>query len=110
MSIWFDPCSSIIPGGPRTAFDAKQATYGKGKRWMSKDKKGSSRNLRASPYGGKQAQWGDKRVWWFPVVARGVVRLVAMGDGWKQIGADLVDQRPQHPILIGWAEGAGRCF
>ena len=53
--IWFDPCSGITPGAPRTALDAKQATYGKGKRWMSKDKKGSSRNLRPPPYGGKRS-------------------------------------------------------
>ena len=87
--VWFDPCSSVIPGAPRSAFDADQAAYGKGPRWMSADKKAWSRNLRAAPYGGKQAHWGDKRVWWFPVVARGVVRLVAMEDGWKQTGAGM---------------------
>ena len=87
--IWFDPCSSIIPGTPRTAFDADQAAYGKGPRWMSADRKAWSRNQRASPYAGKQAQWGDKRVWWFPVVARGLVRLVVMEDGWAQTGAGM---------------------
>ena len=30
--VWFDPCSSIVPGAPRSAFDANQASYGKGKR------------------------------------------------------------------------------
>ena len=33
--VWFDPCSSIVPGAPRSAFDANQASYGKGKRVSS---------------------------------------------------------------------------
>ena len=44
--VWFDPCSSIVPGAPRSAFDANQASYSKGKRWMSKDKEAWSRNPR----------------------------------------------------------------
>ena len=33
--VWFDPCSSIVPGAPRSAVDANQASYGKGKRVRS---------------------------------------------------------------------------
>jgi len=84
--IWADPCSTIVPGAPRAAFDQNQAQYGKSKRWVSKDKRVWSRNQRAAPYAGKQAHWGDKRVYWFIIVARGKVRMLVMPDGWKQTG------------------------
>ena len=32
---------------------------------------------------------GDKRVWWFVVLSRGVVRLHAMDDDWEQTGAGM---------------------
>ena len=53
---------------------------------MSPDAKTRSRNLRASPYAGKQARFGDKRLWWFVVLARGKVSFVTMDDGWQQTG------------------------
>ena len=56
--IWMDPCSSIIPGRPKAEFDQQQASYGRGKRWMSADSRDAARNLRASPYAGKHVQWG----------------------------------------------------
>ena len=84
--IWLDPCSSIIPGSQKTAFDHQQARFGKRKRWMSEGSKGKSRNLKPSPYAGKQSQWGDKRVWWFIVMAKGRVHMEIMPDGWRQNG------------------------
>jgi hypothetical protein len=82
--IWMDPCSTIIPSSLRAVFDAAQANKGRGPRWQSKDARIYSRNLRSSPYAGKQAQWGDKRVWWFVVFTRGQVRLPIMKDEWQQ--------------------------
>ena len=84
--VWFDPCHTILTLSPRTAFDIQQASYGGGKRWMSKGARGSSRNLRASKFAGHQCRWGDRRVWWFMVVARGVVGYVVMGHEWTQNG------------------------
>ena len=84
--VWLDPCSTIVPGSKKTAFDHQQATFGKRKRWMSAGSKNKSRNMRPSPYAGKQAQWGDKRVWWFIVLAKGRVHLEVMPDGWRQNG------------------------
>ena len=96
--VWLDPCSSIVPGEPRATFDQNQASYGKSKRWMSKDSRVYSRNLRASPYGGKQNSWGSKRVWWFVIVTRGVVHFEIMPDTWQQTGegmAELVARLPK---------------
>ena len=31
-------------------------------------------------------RWGDKRVYWFIVLARGKVRFVVMPDWWSQTG------------------------
>ena len=93
--VWMDPCNTVVPGRPRSAFDATQASYGKDRRWMSKDKKAWSRNQRAAPYGGKQAQWGDKRIWWFVIVSRGVVHLCPMEEDWAQTAqgmASMVDK------------------
>ena len=84
--VWLDPCSTILSEGPRAAFDEKQASYGKGKRWMSPDNRMSSRNLRAAPYATKQNRWGDQRVWWFIVLARGVAKLAVMPDEFNQTG------------------------
>ena len=93
--VWMDPCNTVVPGRPRSAFDATQASYGKDRRWMSDDKKAWSRNQRGAPYGGKQAQWGDKRIWWFVIVSRGVVRLCAVEEDWAQTAqgmATMVDK------------------
>ena len=84
--VWFDPCSSILSVSERSAFDEHQSTYGKGKRWMSPDKRKSSRNMRSSPYASKQKHKGDKRLWWFVILARGVVKFEAMEDTWTQTG------------------------
>ena len=85
--IWADPCSTIIPGGPRTAFQQGVARKGKAKRWMAKSSRQYSRNLRAAPYATKQKQHGDGKLWWFVVLARGVVKLHIMDDTWEQTGA-----------------------
>ena len=51
----------------------------------------SSRNLKASPYGGKQKRFGDKRVWRFVILTRGRVRLKAMPTAWKQVGSGMAE-------------------
>ena len=98
--IWMDPCSTVIPASPRAIFDQSQANQGKGPRWMSKDARVYSRNLRAAPYAGKQASWGDKRVWWFMVFARGKVRLPIMKDGWEQNAEGMATMVNQLPKLL----------
>ena len=76
--IFAGPCNTVVSPSAQTAFDEHQATYGKGKRWMSSDSRMSSRNLKASPYAGKQKRFGDKRVWWFVILTRGRVCLKAV--------------------------------
>ena len=84
--VFIDPCSTILSDSLKTAFDENQASFGKSKRWMSPGSQRSGRNLRASPYATKQCRQGDRRVWWFIVLARGKVGVLMMGDGWTQTG------------------------
>ena len=96
--IWMDPCNTVIPGTAKAIFDVTHADNGKGARWISKSARTYSRNLKASPYAGKQTHWGDKRVWWFIIFTRGQVRLPIMRDDWKQNGegmATLVEMLPK---------------
>ena len=95
--VWVDPCYNILSVTRRQVFDMEQASYGKRTRSMSKDKKRYSRNGRSSPYGGKQKQFGDVKLWWFVVLCRGRVHIEVMGPDWQQTGvgmAELVDRLP----------------
>ena len=89
--IYVDPCHTILSNKVRTTFDEKQASYGKGKRWMSADAQRDSRNLKASPYATKQKQFGDRKIWWFIVMFRGFVHFEIMGDDWVQCGAGMAE-------------------
>lgn len=91
--VWVDPCSTILSDTPKAEFDEQMAAYGKGKRWMSRDTRTRARNSRASPYAGKQARFGDKRVWWFVVLTRGQVNFVMMADHWQQNGEGKIFQQ-----------------
>ena len=72
------------PGGPKTLFHQQLATFGKAKRWMSDDATDEAKNMRAGPYTNKTTQWGDTKVWWFMIVAKGVVHIEVMGQNWHQ--------------------------
>ena len=98
--IWMDPCSSILPGRPKSVFDQHQATYGKAKRWMSVDSKDIPRNQRASPYAGKQAQWGDVKVWWFVVLSKGKAQVDVMPVKWTQNGEGQSYMVSRLPLIL----------
>lgn len=89
--IYLDPSHTILTDRMRSNFDEEQAAFGKKKRWMSPDTKGISRNLLAPPYATKQAQYGDKKIWWFIVLFRGYVHFEIMDDTWTQTGAGMSD-------------------
>jgi hypothetical protein len=82
--LWMDPCYTIVPGRPKTIFDQQQFNFGKSKRWMSSDSKDLSLNQRTSPYTNKTTQWGDEKVWWFMILAKGKVRIHVVGKDWHQ--------------------------
>lgn len=84
--LWFDPSYVIVPATPRTLFDNQMASYGKAKRWVSADATGDSRNMRASPYAGKQAHRGDAKLWFYVVLTRGKVHVEVMPENFKQDG------------------------
>jgi len=89
--VWVDPCATILSDSLKIGFDENQASYGRGKRWMSPDMRGASRNLRASPYANKQARYGDEKVFWFVILARGKVGYLIMRRGWRQTGAGMAE-------------------
>lgn len=62
--------------------------------------KDDSRNLRGSPYAGKQCQWGDERVWWFVVLAHGKVAVQVMPRGWVQNGAGQAEMVKSLPGIV----------
>ena len=98
--VWVDPCSTIIPGTARTAFQHGQARKGKSKAWISSGSKQYSRNLKAAPYATKQQQWGDKKAWWFIVLTRGKVNLVVMNQGWEQTGQGMTTFAAKLPAVL----------
>ena len=87
--VWFDPCNTVVPKGPRACFNQKQAGRGRGQHWSSKATRHDNAKLSGSKHGAKQAAANDKRVWWFVVLARGVVRLKVMPADWEQSGAGM---------------------
>ena len=98
--VWVDPCYNILSTSARQIFDIEKAAGGKRKRWQSPDCKAYSRNLPASRYAGHQKQNGDRKLWWFIVLARGNVHIEVVGGDWQQTGvgmAEFVDRLP--PIL-----------
>ena len=105
--IWLDPCNTIISSGQRAAFDEQQANYGRGARWMSQDSRKYSRNLRASPYAGKQQRGGDKRLWWFVIFFRGHVHFEYMPDDWEQTGEGMALMVSRLPGILRSHLGVG---
>ena len=71
--LWIDLCSSVLPGNPKKALDQQQAGYNKRKRLMSPGAAASSVNMGGSDTAEKQCSFGDTRVYWGVVLARGVL-------------------------------------
>ena len=105
--VWVDPCYNILTESPRQAFNQDMAKYGKGKRWGSEDMRTYARNQRASPYGGKQQQFGDRKVWWFIVLTRGKIHIEVMATGWRQTGLGMAAFVDRLPRLLPRMVGAG---
>ena len=107
--VWFDPCYTIVPGRPKTMYDQQQHSFGKAQRWMSGDKESTAKsvNLRTSPYTNKTTQWGDAKVWWFLVLARGKVHIHVVGKGWQQDPAGQAQMVEALPKVLKKMLGAG---
>ena len=104
----FDPCHTIVPGTAKKTFDVQQASYGKQRRWLSKDAKLSSRNLRAAPYATKQTNAEDTKIHFIVGVARGKVFVRVMEDGWVPNGEGMAKFIKMLPaILSKVADAAG---
>ena len=94
--VWFDPCSSIIPGSQRQWENMRQAIKG-GKRWISDNAKMHSPSLKGPPTALRQRSWKGTKVDWFIVLARGKVHVEVMPESWTLSGmglAQFVDRLP----------------
>jgi hypothetical protein len=79
-AIWIDLCSKVIPGSPKKAFDQLQSGRNKRKRLMSPGSLHMSTNAGGSDTAEKQCSWGDTRVWFGVVLARGVLGVTVFVD------------------------------
>ena len=86
--VWFDPCSTVLPGSQNQYDRMRQAWRGY-KCYISDDAKLYSPNLSGSSTALKQTTWEGTRVNWVIVLTRGVVHVEAMPDGWKVNGPGL---------------------
>ena len=68
---WLDFGSKVIPGNPQKSLDQQVAGQNKRKRLMSPDAAQVSPNLGGSKTADKQCSWGDTRVWYAVLLARG---------------------------------------
>ena len=94
---WLDFCSKVIPGNPQKAFEQLVAGNNKRKRLMSPDAAQVSPNLGGSKTAEKQCSWGDTRVWYLVVLARGRLGVTVFTD---------VDEFPgETPLGAGVAVG-----
>ena len=97
--VWFDPCSSIIPGSQKQYDLMRQACKGN-KRYISDDAKLYSPNLSGPPTAMKQRSWGGKKVNWFIVLARGVAHVEVMPEHWNLDGAGLAEFVARLPDIL----------
>lgn len=97
--VWFDPCSSIIPGSQNHYDRMRQACKGH-KRYISDNAKMYSPNLRGSATAQKQKTWEGTRVNWVMVLARGVVHVEVMPEGWQVNGDGMATFVRQLPALL----------
>ena len=97
--VWFDPCSTIIPAGPKKAADLEQAARGT-KRYISDDARAYSRNLRAPKQCATQCSWKDRRMWWALVLTNGRIDVAVMPVGWKDNATGMADFVQQLPDVL----------
>ena len=89
--LWIDPCASILPR-TRLKYDRmRQAERGNKKRMISDDAKAYARNLRGSKEHLKQNSFDAEQICWLVVVARGVVAVEVLPEGWEVDGAGMAD-------------------
>ena len=77
--VWTDICNKILPTTEKIATNQALARKGP-KGWMSKGSKMYNRNLRGKKECLKQNSWGTVRVWFAPVLSRGKLHVVLLGD------------------------------
>ena len=77
--MWTDICNKILPLSEKKA--TEQALARKGKRgWLSTKSKSANSNLPGKKEAIKQNSWGTMRVYYAPVLARGKLHVVMLGD------------------------------
>ena len=97
--VWFDPCSTVIPAGPKKAADLEQAARGT-QRYISDDARAYSRNLRAPKQCATQRSWKDRRIWWVLVLTNGRIAVEVMPAGWKDNATGMATFAQQLPDIL----------
>ena len=105
--IWFDPCSTTSPAGPKKAADFEQATRGT-KGYISADARAYSRNLRRPKQWATQCSWGDRRIWWVLVMSRGRMAVEVMPEGWKDDAAGMGHFARRVPSILNLGSSAAK--
>ena len=86
--VWFDPCSSILPGS-QNHYDRMRLAWAGYKGYISDDAKLYSQNLSASETALRQKTWEGTKVQWVMALARGKVYVEVMPEGWQVNGGGL---------------------
>ena len=89
--VWVDPCASILPRTRQKYDRMRQAERGNKKRLISDDAKEYDRNLRGSREPLKQNSFDAEKVCWVMVLARGVVAVEMLPEGWEVDGAGMAE-------------------
>ena len=98
--MWIDPCASIVPR-TRLKYDRmRQAELGNKKRLISDDAKGYARNLRGGREHLKQNSFDAEKICWLMVVARGVVAVEMLPEGWEVDGAGMAEVVGRLPDVL----------
>ena len=79
--VWVDPCASILPGSHKQWLKQKQVLK-RGKRWVSDDALGDSRNLPEPDTALKQRSWEGRKVNWVIILARGQIGVDILPEDW----------------------------
>ena len=90
--VWTDICNKILPLSQKKASEQALARKGK-KGWISTKSKCANKNLPGNKSALKQNSWGTTRVYFAPVLARGKLHTVLLGDdfpGEKPAGATIL--------------------
>ena len=104
--VWMDPCCSVLPRSRRQYDKMRRAELGNKKRYISDDARLYSRNLRGPKESLKQASFEAERISWVMVLARGVMAVHMLPEGWAVNGEGMTAVAAELPAILRRMLGA----